>query len=148
MCIKRFWSFSQNNLLLNLFFSLKLVLEHRSPISQIPNEILLRLFTYYLNPHDLFSVCNRVNKQWKNIINDPTIWKIVNPINWARGKIRDRECGGGRGSLSSPPIIENCFLLVSTTRKILTTSLRNFLIHPLPSLETTLAGPRGKIYLI
>jgi hypothetical protein len=29
----------------------------------------------------------------------------------------------------------------------LTTSLRNFLIHPLPSLEI-LPGPRGKIYLI
>jgi hypothetical protein len=89
----------------------------------------------------------RVNQQWKNIIQDQTIWKIVNPINWARGKFRNRECGGGRGTLSSSLIIENCLLLVSTTKKILTTSLRNFLIHPLPSLEI-LPGPRGKIYLI
>jgi hypothetical protein len=62
-------------------------LEDRSPISQIPNEILLRLFTFYLNPLDLFNSCIRVNQQWKNIIQDQTIWKIVNPINWARGYI-------------------------------------------------------------
>ncbi len=66
---------------------MKIVLETRSPISQIPNEILLRLFTYYLNPYDLFNSCIRVNKQWRNIINDRSIWKIVNPINWAKGYI-------------------------------------------------------------
>ena len=66
---------------------MKLVLQHRSPICQIPDEILLRLFTYYLNPHDLFHSCIRVNQQWKNIIQDRSIWKIVNPINWARGDI-------------------------------------------------------------
>jgi hypothetical protein len=65
---------------------LKIVLDHRSPISQIPNEILLRLFTYYLNPSDLFNSCIRVNQRWKNIIQDKTIWKIVNPINWAKSK--------------------------------------------------------------
>jgi len=68
------------------FFSLKIVLENRSPISQIPNEILLRLFIYYLNPYDLFNSCIHVNKQWKNIINDRSIWRIVNPINWAKGQ--------------------------------------------------------------
>ncbi|CAF1504786.1 unnamed protein product [Adineta steineri] len=62
------------------------VLDTRSPISQIPNEILLRLFTYYLNPYDLFHSCIHVNKQWKNIINDKSIWKIVNPINWSKGQ--------------------------------------------------------------
>jgi len=67
-------------------FVLKIVLDHRSPISQIPNEILLRLFTYYLNPYDLFNSCIRVNQRWKNIIQDKTIWKIVNPINWAKSK--------------------------------------------------------------
>ncbi len=65
---------------------MKIVLENRSPISQIPNEILLRLFTYYLNPYDLFNSCIHVNKQWKNIINDRSIWRIVNPINWAKGQ--------------------------------------------------------------
>jgi hypothetical protein len=74
-------------IIFNFLFFLKIVLEDRSPISQIPNEILLRLFTYYLNPYDLFNSCIRVNKQWQNIIKDRTIWKIVNPINWARGNI-------------------------------------------------------------
>ncbi|CAF1183879.1 unnamed protein product [Rotaria sp. Silwood1] len=62
------------------------VLRNRSPISQIPEEILLRLFKYYLNPYDLFNSCIHVNKHWKYIIKDKTIWNIVNPINWARGQ--------------------------------------------------------------
>ncbi|CAF5122231.1 unnamed protein product [Rotaria sp. Silwood1] len=62
------------------------VLRNRSPISQIPDEILLRLFKYYLNPYDLFNSCIHVNKHWKYIIKDKTIWNIVNPINWARGQ--------------------------------------------------------------
>jgi hypothetical protein len=77
--------FNDLDFIFEFFFLLKLVLEQRSPISQIPNEILLRLFTFYLNPYDLFNTCMGVNKQWKHIINDRTIWKIVNPINWAKG---------------------------------------------------------------
>jgi len=87
MCIKRFYSKKNFFCKFGFFFCLKIVLETRSPISQIPNEILLRLFTYYLNPYDLFTSCIRVNKQWRNIINDRSIWKIVNPINWAKGYI-------------------------------------------------------------
>ncbi|CAF0803646.1 unnamed protein product [Rotaria sordida] len=62
------------------------VLRDRSPISQLPDEIFLRLFKYYLNPYDLFNCCILVNKKWKYIITDKTIWNIVNPINWARGQ--------------------------------------------------------------
>ncbi|CAF4643308.1 unnamed protein product, partial [Rotaria sp. Silwood2] len=62
------------------------VLKNRCPISQIPDEILLRLFKYYLNPYDLFHSCINVNKQWKYIIKEKTIWNIVNPINWSRGQ--------------------------------------------------------------
>lgn len=52
---------------------------------QLPNEILLKLFRSYLNPYDLLTSCIRVNRQWKDLIEDQIIWKIVNPINWARG---------------------------------------------------------------
>ncbi|CAF1471297.1 unnamed protein product [Rotaria magnacalcarata] len=62
------------------------VLKHRSPISQLPDEIVLRIFKLYLNPYDLFHSCIRVSKQWKYIIKDKTIWKTINPINWARGQ--------------------------------------------------------------
>ncbi|CAF4721521.1 unnamed protein product, partial [Rotaria magnacalcarata] len=61
-------------------------LKNRSPITQFPDEILLRLFNYYLNPYDLFHSCVTVSKQWKFIINEKTIWKTVNSINWARGQ--------------------------------------------------------------
>ncbi|CAF2188694.1 unnamed protein product [Rotaria magnacalcarata] len=43
-------------------------LKNRSPITQFPDEILL------------------LSKQWKFIINEKTIWKTVNSINWARGQ--------------------------------------------------------------
>lgn len=61
------------------------VLQGRSPICSIPDEILLRLFTFYVNPSDLFRSCVRVNKRWNQICQDRTIWKIVNPINWSKG---------------------------------------------------------------
>ena len=85
MCIKGFVFLREN---LFFFILLKVVLQYRSPISQIPNEILLRLFTYYLNSYDLFNSCIRVNKQWKNLIKEKTVWNIVNPINWAKGSFR------------------------------------------------------------
>ncbi|CAF4162802.1 unnamed protein product, partial [Rotaria socialis] len=62
------------------------VLKQRSPISQLPDEIVLRIFKLYLNPYDLFNSCIRVSKQWKYIIKDKTIWKTINPINWTRGQ--------------------------------------------------------------
>lgn len=62
-----------------------LVLQSRSPIHRIPNEILLRIFKYHLNPYDLFHSCLSVNQKWKKIIEDQSMWKSINPINWARG---------------------------------------------------------------
>ena len=85
MCIARLEILLR--LIQNDVFFCKLVLKDRSPISRIPNEILLHLFKYYLNPYDLFVSCIRVNKQWKSIIKDETIWKVINPINWAKGSI-------------------------------------------------------------
>lgn len=81
MCIKR----SLSLLRLKKESILFLVLEDRSPIGQLPNEILLKLFSCYLNPLDLLTSCIRVNKQWKKFIEDQIIWKVVNPINWSRG---------------------------------------------------------------
>ena len=87
MCIERFVCLFFSHILRKFFSSRKLVLEQRSPISKLPDELLLRLFTFYLNPYDLFHRCIGVNKQWKSIVSDRSIWKIVNPINWARGEI-------------------------------------------------------------
>ena len=63
------------------------VLESRSSIGQLPNELLLRLFKYYLTPLDLLQSSIRVNRLWKSLVHDSTIWKTVNPINWARGRL-------------------------------------------------------------
>lgn len=87
ICIKRFL-LNKNNFLF-LKFNSFLVLKDRSPISQLPDEILLRIFKYNLNVYDLFHSCITVSKQWKFIINDKTIWKTVNPINWSRGSLND-----------------------------------------------------------
>ena len=62
------------------------VLEKRSPITNLPNEILLKIFANYLNPFDLLNSCVRVNRQWKQLIQANFIWKIVNPINWAKSE--------------------------------------------------------------
>jgi len=62
------------------------VLRTRSPINRIPNEILLRIFKYHLNPVDLLSSCLQVNRKWKKLIEDKSMWKTVNPINWAKNQ--------------------------------------------------------------
>lgn len=68
------------------------VLRTRSPINRIPNEILLRIFKYHLNPVDLLSSCLQVNRKWKKLIEDKSMWKTVNPINWAKSLFFSFNC--------------------------------------------------------
>ena len=63
----------------------RLVLRGRSAISRLPTELLLRLFRFYLNPLDLLRRCRPINQQWKHLTHDPTLWRSLNPINWAKG---------------------------------------------------------------
>lgn len=66
-----------------------LVLEHRSSISRIPNEVLLKLFRFYLSPFDLLRSCLTVNRRWFNLVRNKSLWTRVNPIDWSRGSTTD-----------------------------------------------------------
>ncbi|MED6288308.1 F-box/LRR-repeat protein 5 [Characodon lateralis] len=57
-------------------------------ISQLPAEIMLRLFRY-LGPVDLCH-CSQVCSTWSELVKTGSLWKHLYPVRWARG---DYYCG-------------------------------------------------------
>ncbi|XP_060934067.1 F-box/LRR-repeat protein 5 isoform X1 [Limanda limanda] len=57
-------------------------------ISQLPTEIMLRLF-YYLGPQDLCR-CSQVCSSWSELAKTGSLWRHLYPVRWARG---DNYCG-------------------------------------------------------
>uniref|UniRef100_A0A7N6BRH8 F-box/LRR-repeat protein 5 n=1 Tax=Anabas testudineus TaxID=64144 RepID=A0A7N6BRH8_ANATE len=57
-------------------------------ISQLPTEIMLRLFRY-LGPEDLCR-CSQVCSSWSELAKTGSLWKHLYPVRWARG---DYYCG-------------------------------------------------------
>lgn len=53
-------------------------------ISQLPTEIMLRLF-YYLGPEDLCR-CSQVCSSWSELAKTGSLWRHLYPVRWARGK--------------------------------------------------------------
>ncbi|KAJ7986524.1 hypothetical protein DPEC_G00340760 [Dallia pectoralis] len=52
-------------------------------ISQLPTEVLLRLFRY-LGPEDLCR-CGQVSSAWSNLSKTGSLWRHLYPVRWARG---------------------------------------------------------------
>ncbi|XP_023122805.2 F-box/LRR-repeat protein 5 [Amphiprion ocellaris] len=52
-------------------------------ISQLPTEIMLRLF-HYLGPEDLCR-CSQVCSSWSELAKTGSLWKHLYPVRWARG---------------------------------------------------------------
>ncbi|XP_075943414.1 F-box/LRR-repeat protein 5 [Anarhichas minor] len=52
-------------------------------ISQLPAEIMLRLF-HYLSPEDL-SRCRQVCSSWSDLAKTGSLWRHLYPVRWARG---------------------------------------------------------------
>ncbi|XP_010870445.1 F-box/LRR-repeat protein 5 [Esox lucius] len=52
-------------------------------ISQLPTEVLLRLFRY-LGPEDLCR-CGQVCSSWSNLAKTGSLWRHLYPVRWARG---------------------------------------------------------------
>ena len=48
---------------------------NQSPISSLPNELVLEIFSY-LNLATLGTIC-RVSKEWKRLASEPILWKIA-----------------------------------------------------------------------
>ncbi|XP_053286150.1 F-box/LRR-repeat protein 5 isoform X1 [Pleuronectes platessa] len=57
-------------------------------ISQLPTEIMLRLF-HYLGPQDLCR-CSQVCSSWSELSKTGSLWRHLYPVRWARG---DNYCG-------------------------------------------------------
>ncbi|XP_035032185.2 F-box/LRR-repeat protein 5 isoform X1 [Hippoglossus stenolepis] len=57
-------------------------------ISQLPTEIMLRLF-HYLGPQDLCR-CSQVSSSWSELAKTGSLWRHLYPVRWARG---DNYCG-------------------------------------------------------
>lgn len=54
-------------------------------ISQLPTEILLRLF-HYLGPDDLCR-CSQVCSSWSELAKTGSLWRHLYPVRWARGTL-------------------------------------------------------------
>lgn len=54
-------------------------------ISQLPTEIILRLFSY-LGPEDLCR-CSQVCSSWSELAKTGSLWRHLYPVRWARGKL-------------------------------------------------------------
>lgn len=54
-------------------------------ISQLPTEIMLRLF-HYLGPEDLCR-CSQVCSSWSELAKTGSLWRHLYPVHWARGKL-------------------------------------------------------------
>ncbi|XP_041647306.1 F-box/LRR-repeat protein 5 isoform X2 [Cheilinus undulatus] len=52
-------------------------------ISQLPTEIMLRLF-HYLGPEDLCH-CSQVCSSWSELAKTGSLWRHLYPVRWARG---------------------------------------------------------------
>ncbi|XP_060885495.1 F-box/LRR-repeat protein 5 [Labrus mixtus] len=52
-------------------------------ISQLPTEIMLRLF-HYLSPEDLCR-CSQVCSSWSELAKTGSLWRHLYPVHWARG---------------------------------------------------------------
>ncbi|XP_072246113.1 F-box/LRR-repeat protein 5 isoform X2 [Leuresthes tenuis] len=52
-------------------------------ISQLPTEIMLRLF-HYLGPNDLCR-CSQVCSSWSELAKTGSLWRHLYPVHWARG---------------------------------------------------------------
>ncbi|XP_035508964.1 F-box/LRR-repeat protein 5 [Morone saxatilis] len=52
-------------------------------ISQLPTEIMLRLF-HYLGPEDLCR-CSQVCSSWSELAKTGSLWRHLYPVHWARG---------------------------------------------------------------
>ncbi|XP_069555399.1 F-box/LRR-repeat protein 5 [Brachyistius frenatus] len=52
-------------------------------ISQLPTEIMLRLF-HYLSPEDLCR-CSQVCSSWSELSKTGSLWRHLYPVRWARG---------------------------------------------------------------
>ncbi|XP_020774393.2 F-box/LRR-repeat protein 5 [Boleophthalmus pectinirostris] len=52
-------------------------------ISQLPTEIMLRLF-HYLGPEDLCR-CSQVCSSWSELVKTGSLWRHLYPVRWARG---------------------------------------------------------------
>ncbi|XP_037554277.1 F-box/LRR-repeat protein 5 [Nematolebias whitei] len=66
-------------------------------ISQLPTEILLRLFGY-LDPVDLCR-CSQVCSSWTELAKSDSLWRHLYPVRWARGDY----CRGPPGDLDQEP---------------------------------------------
>ncbi|XP_041861360.1 F-box/LRR-repeat protein 5 [Melanotaenia boesemani] len=66
-------------------------------ISQLPTEIVLRLFRY-LGPDDLCR-CSQVCSSWSQLAKTGSLWRHLYPVHWARG---DYYCGAP-GDLDQEP---------------------------------------------
>lgn len=53
-------------------------------ISDLPEEILVRLFEYINDPRELLRAA-RVNKRWNQVVFTPRLWRTICPIQWAKG---------------------------------------------------------------
>lgn len=53
-------------------------------ISQLPTEIMLRLF-HYLSPEDLCR-CSQVCSSWSELAKTGSLWRHLFPVRWARGE--------------------------------------------------------------
>ncbi|XP_062251429.1 F-box/LRR-repeat protein 5 [Platichthys flesus] len=54
-------------------------------ISQLPTEIMLRLF-HYLGPQDLCR-CSQVCSSWSELAKTGSLWRHLYPVRWARGEL-------------------------------------------------------------
>ncbi|CAB1419467.1 unnamed protein product [Pleuronectes platessa] len=54
-------------------------------ISQLPTEIMLRLF-HYLGPQDLCR-CSQVCSSWSELSKTGSLWRHLYPVRWARGEL-------------------------------------------------------------
>ncbi|XP_035032186.2 F-box/LRR-repeat protein 5 isoform X2 [Hippoglossus stenolepis] len=54
-------------------------------ISQLPTEIMLRLF-HYLGPQDLCR-CSQVSSSWSELAKTGSLWRHLYPVRWARGDL-------------------------------------------------------------
>lgn len=54
-------------------------------ISQLPTEIMLRLF-HYLGPEDLCR-CSQVCSSWSDLAKTGSLWRHLYPVRWARGRL-------------------------------------------------------------
>ncbi|XP_062280770.1 F-box/LRR-repeat protein 5 isoform X1 [Scomber scombrus] len=66
-------------------------------ISQLPTEIMLRLF-HYLSPEDLCR-CSQVCTSWSELAKTGSLWRHLYPVHWARGDYYN----GPLGDLNQEP---------------------------------------------